>query len=118
MGPSWAAWRTFWRVGTGASLSEGDLATFTRCTSRKRPPAGPPRAVTLIVGRRGGKTRGACALAALHAAIRRDYTGLLAPGERAVVPAVAADRRQARQGLAYLKGMCRLLVIAPLVHAD
>ena len=63
----------------------------------------------------GGKTRGACALAALHAAIRRDYTGLLAPGERAVVPVVAADRRQARQVLAYLKGMCRLPVVAPFV---
>lgn len=114
-GPSWAAWRTFWRVVIGAPLSEDDRATFTRCTGRQRVPVGPLRAITLIVGRRGGKTRGACALAALHAAIRRDYAGLLAPGERAVVPVVAADRRQARQVLAYLKGMCRLPAVAPLV---
>jgi hypothetical protein len=116
VGPSWEAWRTFWRVVTGAPLSEDERATFVRCTGRQRVPRGPLSRITLIVGRRGGKTRGACALAALYAAIRRDYSGLLAPGEWAVVPVVAADRRQARQVLAYLKGMCRLPVVAPLVR--
>jgi hypothetical protein len=44
----------------------------------------------------------------LYQGIRRDWTGLLAPGERAVCPVVAADRLQARATLGYLKGLLHL----------
>jgi hypothetical protein len=67
-----------------------------------------------IVGRRGGKSRNA-AVAAAYLAVRRDYTPLLAPGERAVIPVIAADRTQAGQVLAYLKGLARRPAFAPHV---
>ncbi len=40
---------------------------------------------------------------------------MLAPGELAVVPVIAADRRQARQVLGYLKGLARLPAFRPYV---
>src|SRR5207245_4163712 len=39
----------------------------------------------------------------------------LAPGERAVVPIIAADRKQARQALGYVRGLAQLPAFAPLV---
>ena len=66
------------------------------------------------IGRRGGKSRNAAA-AALYLAIRFDASRL-APGELAVIPVLAADRRQARQVLGYLKGLCELEEFASYVH--
>ena len=113
-GATWGAWRTFWRAVYALAMEAADLATFTRHTGRQVPPSAPVREAWLIVGRRGGKSRNA-ALAALFAGIRRDYTALLAPGERAVIPVLAADRQQARATLGYLKGLLRLPAFAPYV---
>jgi len=114
-GPSWEAWRAFWRVVTGLPLSDADRATYARHTGRARTPAGPLRSLWTIAGRRSGKSRAGAALFAIWTAVRRDYAGLLAPGEKATLPIVAADRRQARQTLSYLKGMARLPAFAPYV---
>lgn len=110
--PTWDAWRTQWRAVFALPMDAADLVRFTRHTGRAVPPAAPVREAWLIVGRRGGKSR-QLALAALYLAIRRDYAAILAPGERAVVPVIAADRAQARVVLAYLKGYCRLPAFAP-----
>jgi len=108
VGPTWDAWRTFWCAVFGLPMSEkADLATFARHTGRQAPPAAPVREAWLIVGRRGGKSRSA-ALAALFLGIRRDWARILAPGERAVCPVIAADRHQARATLSYLKGLLAL----------
>jgi len=106
-GLTWEPWRTFWRAVYALPMSEADLERFTRHTGRQAPPRAPVREAWLIVGRRGGKSRSA-ALAALYQGIRQDYTKILAPGERAVVPVIAADRHQARATLGYLKGLLHL----------
>lgn len=111
VGPAWDAWRTFWRAVFGLPMSQADRLRFTRHTGRQAPPAAPVREAWLIVGRRGGKSRSA-ALAALYLAIRRDWTRILAPGERAVCPVIAADRHQARATLSYLKGLLALPAFA------
>ncbi|MGD0484696.1 MAG: hypothetical protein ABSB58_08605, partial [Gemmatimonadales bacterium] len=110
-GPTWEAWRTFWRAVYALPMSEADLERFTRHTGRQTPPPAPVREAWLIVGRRGGKSRSA-ALVALFQGIRRDHRSLLAPGERAVVPVIAADRQQARATLGYLKGLLHLPVFS------
>lgn len=107
VGPTWDAWRTFWRAVFGLPMSEADRERFGLHTGRQAPPAASVREAWLIVGRRGGKSRSA-ALAALYQGIRRDWTTLLAPGERAVCPVIAADRHQARATLSYLKGLLAL----------
>jgi len=113
-GPTWCAWRTFWRAVYALPMDAADLERFARHTGRAAPPVAPVREGWLVVGRRGGKSRSA-ALAALYQGIRRDYTQLLAPGERGIVPVLAADRLQARRTLAYLKGLVRLPAFAPFV---
>lgn len=57
-----------------------------------------------MVGRRGGKSRIA-ALVATYLACFQDYTAILAPGERATIMVIAADRKQARVVFRYLTGL-------------
>jgi len=114
VGPTWAAWRTFWSVVDALPLDDAGLELFRRCTGRTTPPREPVRECAVIVGRRGGKTRNA-ALRALYRACRTDYTQILAEGERAVIPVIAADRKQAGQALAYVKGLAKLPPFVPYV---
>jgi hypothetical protein len=112
-GPTWAAWRAFWRAVFALPMGPADRAIFTRHTDRQAPPAAPVREVALPVGRRAGKSRNA-AVAGLFLAISFDVS-TLAPGETAVVPIISADRKQARQVLGYLKALFRLAAFAPYV---
>lgn len=111
-GPMWEAWRTYWRAIFALPMDAADLARFQKHTGRLAPPTEPVTEGWLLVGRRGGKSRDK-ALAACYLAISRDYTTILAPGERAVIPVIAADRKQARQVLNYLKGLVALGTVAP-----
>jgi hypothetical protein len=88
-----------------AGCSGGEaLALYWRCTGRQTPPAVPVTEAYAIVGRRGGKSRFAAALA-VEAACLRDWTGSLAPGEWATVAVIAADRSQARNVFQYVEGL-------------
>lgn len=83
---------------------DGDaLETFRRHTGRTTAPTEPFNEAWVIVGRRGGKSRIA-ALVAVFLAVFRDYTDVLADGERAVVMVLAADRKQARVVFGYVLG--------------
>jgi hypothetical protein len=101
---SWTAWRAFLAGLFGLPLSPSALATFQRHTGRQTPPEQPAREGWVVVGRRGGKSRIA-ALVAVYLAAFRDYTSLLAPGEKATVMLIAADRKQARVLMRYIVGM-------------
>jgi hypothetical protein len=114
-GESWAAWRAHWRAVDALPLGEAELRLFERHTGRTTPPATPVREVWDVCGRRSGKTRGASARA-FYEGIRRDYRQLLAPGERAVIPVIAADRKQAGQAFGYIaRGLARLPEFAPYI---
>jgi hypothetical protein len=110
-GPSWDAWRTFWKAVFGLDMDAADLARYTKHTNRTDPPIKQVAEAWQPMGRRGGKSRND-AICAGYLAIRQDYRPLLAPGERAVIPIIAADRKQARQIMNYLKGFCALPEIA------
>jgi hypothetical protein len=113
-GPTWAAWRVFWKAVFALPMTEDERAVFERQTGRSHLPDAPVREAWQVVGRRGGKSRNA-AVAAAYLAMRRDYAPLLAPGERGVIPVIAADRTQAGQVLGYLKGLARRERFAPYV---
>lgn len=115
VGPSWSAWRTFWKAVFALPMDAGELEVFRRHTGRDTPPAAPVREVFQIIGRRGGKTRNA-ALAALWLGCRQNYAEILAPGERALIVAIGADRAQAAQIVAYLKGAARSPAFARFVR--
>ena len=66
----------------------------------------------LIVGRRGGKSR-TLATIAVYLACIRDYAPYLAPGEKATIAVIAADRDQARAIFHFVSG---LLKAVPLLR--
>ncbi len=103
-GESWAAWRVFLAALFGLPLDEAGLEVYRHHTGRRSPPETPAREAWLVVGRRGGKSLIA-ALVAVFGAFFRDYRALLAPGERATVMVIAADRKQARVVLRYIAGL-------------
>ncbi len=117
-GESWARWRAFLAALFGLELEGAALAAYQQHTGRERPPAIAAREAYAIVGRRGGKGRMA-ALVAVYCACFRDYSGQLAPGERAVVMIVAADRKQARVCFRYVKAFLeRVPMLRALVQHE
>ncbi len=106
---SWAAWRAALAAIHGLPMDAAMRATFQRHTGRSASPSAQAREAWLIVGRRGGKSRIAAALATYAAAFRR-YD--LAPGERGVAMVIAADRRQARVVFRYV---CALFDAVPML---
>jgi hypothetical protein len=103
---AWNAWRTFLAGLFGLTMSEEQAETFRRHTGRPSLPISPTREAWLVVGRRGGKSR-ISALVAVFLACFRDYAEILAPGERATVMIIAADRRQARVVFRYVVGLLK-----------
>jgi hypothetical protein len=101
---SWTAWRPCLAGIFGLRMSEAMLEIFQRHTLRQTPPDTPAREAWLVVGRRGGKSRIA-ALVAVFLACLREYAAILAPGERATIMVIAADRRQARVVFRYVTGL-------------
>jgi hypothetical protein len=91
---SWETWRTFAKALFGEPLTAAEIEVFARHTGRHTPPAAPAREAWLPVGRRGGKSLFAAALA-VYMACFRDYRARLKPGESAVVMVLAADKDQA-----------------------
>lgn len=103
-GPSWAAWRAFLAALFGLPMSAAEAAIVRACTGRQRLPSTPARKAWLIAGRRSGKSRIAAAVAVFLACFR-DYSAILAPGERGVVMLIAADKRQAGVLMGYVIGL-------------
>ena len=112
---TWAAWRA-WLVALFAlPMSAEQLVLYRECTGRTAPPAAPASESWLVCGRRAGKSF-VLALVAVYLAAFHDYRRYLTPGERATILIIAADRRQARVILRYVRAflnmvpMLRLLV--------
>jgi hypothetical protein len=101
---SWHAWEAFLTGLLGLPLTDAQAAIFRQHTGRTRAPSSAAREAWLIVGRRGGKSRIA-ALVAVFLACFRDYSGILAPGERGTLPVIASDRYQARTVFGYITGL-------------
>ena len=112
----WRAWFSALRVVFGLPLDEDDLALFKQCTAREQP-RGPYQEVWFCAGRRAGKSF-ILALIATFLAIFRDYRKHLAPGERGTVMVIAADRKQARVIMRYVRGMLALPTLKPLVERE
>jgi hypothetical protein len=102
---TWKAWRVFLRALFALPLlSPGDRAIYQRHTGRSTTPKAQAREGWLVVGRRGGKSF-IVALIAVFLACFRDYRSYLAPGERATVMVLAADRKQARVVMRYVTAL-------------
>src|ERR1700722_891187 len=102
-GSSWDAWRAFLAALFGLPMTPEMVETFRRHIGRSDLTGRAFREAWLCCGRRAGKSLIA-ALLAVFIALFRDYRKYLAPGERATIMVVAADRKQARTILRYVRG--------------
>lgn len=101
---TWAAWRVFLAALFGLPMDEAERSIFHQLTGRIEPPSAQAREAWLVVGRRGGKSF-IVALVAVFLACFRSYDEYLSPGERGTVMVLAADRRQARVIMRYVRGL-------------
>jgi len=116
-GDSWAAWEAFLKALFGLEISAGDLDVYAKHTGRTTPPTAAAREAWVIVGRRGGKSRIA-ALVAVYLAAFKDYRHVLAPGEVGTLAVIAADRRQARVVMRYIRAFLEVPMLRQLVTAE
>jgi hypothetical protein len=114
---TFAAWFAFLRVMFGHSLDETALKLFRECTGRTVPAPGGYREITLIIGRRGGKSL-MMALIAAYVACFFDWRPFLTGGERGFVVIIAADRRQATVIFKYLRGMLGIPMLESLIERE
>lgn len=102
-GLSWMPWRILLIASMGEALTCGERLMFERLTGREQEPGEPVEEFWGIVGRRGGKTRAAGTLASYIGGLcEHDY---LAPGERAVLPILAASTSQALRAFIQARGI-------------
>ena len=103
---TWAAWRAFLAALFGLPMSPDQLTLFTQCTGRSIAPLVAAREAWLACGRRAGKSY-ILALIAVYLAVARDYAQCLAPGERATILILAADRKQSRVIFRYVAALLK-----------
>ena len=101
---SWAAWKVFLAVLFGLRLTPAQQATYRACTGRSEMPAALVSEAWLVCGRRSGKSF-TLALIAVFLACFKDWRPYLGPGERGTIMVIAADRKQARTIMRYVKGL-------------
>jgi len=103
--PSWSSWHSLLKAAFALPLDDNDLNRFNTHTGGRKLPTTPVRELWCVVGRRGGKSRIASALAVYLAT--KDYREFLAPGEVATIMLLATDRKQSRHLKRYIEGILR-----------
>ena len=103
-GPSFTVMRVLLIAAIGEPLTAEELVIFTQITNRTEAPSKPAEELWVIAGRRSGKTRAIGTLAAYLAGCC-DYRAILGPGERGVLPIMAASTLQAVQAYNFVKGI-------------
>lgn len=103
---SWAAWLAFIASLFALPMTPDQAAIYRARTGRDDLPTSPSKEAYLICGRRAGKSF-VISLIAVFLATFRDYRPFLAPGERATIAILAADRRQARTIFRYIGALLR-----------
>jgi hypothetical protein len=117
-GATWAAWRVFLAVLFGLPLDESQRELAKKCTGREHISSNGHKEAWLVIGRRGGKSF-ALALIAVFLACFKDWRPYLGPGERGTIMIVAADRKQARVIMRYVRGLITSVpMLAQLVQRD
>ena len=85
-------------------MTRDQLELYQRCTGRIAPPTTASTEAWLICGRRAGNSF-MMALIAVYLACFRSYREYLTPGERATIMVIAADRKQARVIIRYVRAL-------------
>jgi len=97
---TWRTWLVMLRAAFGLPLDNEERQVFAQVAGNRAPPGRRVRELWCIVGRRGGKSRMAAALAVFLALFTRHT---LAQGERGMVLVLAASVEQAKVVFSYAK---------------
>ena len=105
LGPiaSWSTWLATLKGAYGLPLSDDELTTFRSVTGNRNPPSKRVDELWNVVGRRGGKSKIAAALAVFEACCI-DHAAKLSPGETGHVLVLASTVQQAKVVFGYIKG--------------
>ena len=106
LGPieTWRSWLVTLKAAFAEAMTEEELAIFGQLAGGRAPPARRVRELWAgPIGRRGGKSRAAAAIAT-YVAVLVDHSARLTPGETGVIAVIAANRDQARVVHGYIKG--------------
>ena len=114
---TWSAWFSFLAALFALPMTDEQRAIYRECTGRADPPTSPAKEAWLVVGRRGGKSF-ILALCAVFLACFYDWRPYLANGERGVVVVVAADRKQAKIILRYVRALLQVPMLRQLVERE
>ncbi len=98
---TWATWRIILKAAFGLTLDPDEAKAFAEVAGNRSPPTQRVRELWAIVGRRGGKSRIAAALAVFIACFCKHK---LAKGEIGMALVLAASQAQARTVFSYVKG--------------
>jgi hypothetical protein len=104
IGDSWSVWRALLIAAMGEELTNDERTIFQSITGRPREPLERVEELWVVVGRRGGKTRTAAALAVYVAALI-DHKANLSPGERGLVLFLAQNTKQAQVAFGYCRAI-------------
>jgi hypothetical protein len=115
---SWEAWFSFITTLFGLPLTAERLDVFRQCTGRTLPLTTPASEAWLVCGRRAGKSF-MLALVAVFLATFKDYRQHLAPGERGTIMVIAADRKQSRVILRFIRALLtKVPMLAKLIERE
>lgn len=98
---TWQTWKTALKAAFGLELNREEARAFASVAGSRKPPSVRVRELWCIIGRRGGKSRMAAAVAVYCAAFVKRK---LAPGEIGMVLVLAASTAQARTVFEYIRG--------------
>jgi hypothetical protein len=112
---SWKTWVVVLMAAFGLDLNDEEAEAFAAVAGSRRPPKKRVRELWAIIGRRGGKSRVAAALAVFLAAFTQHR---LAPGEVGMVLVLAASRDQAQTVFSYILGFLNASPILRLEIAN
>lgn len=101
---SWAPWMAFLKTAYGRPLADDELAIYRHCTARQEAPTAPLSTVSMVIGRRAGKSA-AAAILAVYEACFLGWAHDLGVGEKAVVLVIAVTREQAGVVFNYVRGI-------------
>lgn len=115
---TWEAWKAFLKALFALPMDDNELALYRKCTGRETPPQTPFREAWCPTGVRSGKSFVA-SLIACYLACFRDYREFLAPGERAMILVIAADRAQSQIIFRYVRAfLASNPMLSRLVEAE
>jgi hypothetical protein len=108
---TWTGWFVVLKCMFGLPLDDAELVIFRKHTGRNTPAAGGYFDLSLVVGRRGGKSL-ILALIAAFLSCFFDWRPFLTGGERGTIVIIAADRRQAATIFRYLREMLAIPLLS------